>query len=247
MKLRQLQVSFSESLCYLHDEITDFIKETQSITAQQRLQIYRNSFIMGISEALAITYQHTCALVGQDFFNSISRAFILTAPPSENNIITYGLGFSEYLKHLPQLTNMPYISEMARFEWLLEQTSNLPLEDKQLDISQLILLPEDKLEQLQFNIPTQMTLFYSKQNISHLYQMLIEDAVIESDLNRPCYLLLMKQPDFRVQLITLQQSQFQLLVQLSEGKTLGQIIPQDLHQQLPSLLEQNLLNGFTVD
>jgi len=247
MKLNQLQKKFAESLFYQHEEVTDAIKKTDSISAEQRLQVYRNSFIMGVSEALAITYQHTLTLVGEDFFNSVARAFILATPPVENNIITYGLGFDEYLNSLPQLAEMPFISEMARFEWLLEQTTNKEIEDKQLDITQLALVAEEQFGEIQFQVPTQLTLFHSKQDIRHLYQMLIEDAVVESELNNDCYLVLKKQPDFRVELITLEQGQFQLLKQICDGKTLNQITPEDLHQQLPTLLENNLLNGFTIN
>jgi len=246
MKLKQLQSTFAASLFYLHDDITKTIKETEQITPEQRLQVYRNSFIMGVSEALAITYQHTLALVGEEFFNSVSRAFILATPPSENNIITYGEGFNEYLAGLAQLNEMPYISEMARFEWLLEQTSNKKVDDKQLDLSQLALLPEDELDRLTFQTPTQISLFHSTQNISHLYNMLITDDITESDLNTACYLVLKKHPDFRVELIPLQETQFQLLTQIIDGRALGEIIPEDLHQQLPSLLTLHLLNGFTL-
>jgi len=246
MKLNQLQKKFAESLFYQHDDVTDEIKETQSISAEKRLQVYRNSFIMGVSEALAITYQHTLTLVGEEFFNSVARAFILATPPIENNIITYGMGFDEYLRSLPQLAEMPFISEMAKFEWLLEQTTNQQVEDKQLDITQLTLVPEEAFGALRFQVPTQITLFQSHQDIAHLYQMLIEDAVVESDLNNDCYLVLKKHADFRVELIPLQAQQFQLLTQICDGKTLEQITPEELHQQLPTLLEHHLLNGFTI-
>jgi len=247
MNLKQLQEKFAESLFYQHDEVVDLIKDTHSVSAEQRLQVYRNSFIMGVTEALEVTYQHTLTLVGEEFFNSVARAFILATPPIENNIITYGLGFDEYLNSLPQLAEMPFVSEMARFEWLLEQTSNKQIQDKQIDITQIGLVPEDELEHLLFQVPTQITLFHSTQDIQHLYQMLVENAVVESELNNDCYLVLKKHPDFRVELISLQQAQFQLLTQICDGKTLGQIIPEDLHQQLPALLENNLLNGFTIN
>tara|TARA_R110001583_G_scaffold195499_1_gene374343 strand:+ start:3607 stop:4362 length:756 start_codon:yes stop_codon:yes gene_type:complete len=247
MKLNQLQSQFSESLFYQHDEITKVIKETESVSPLQRLQVYRNSFIMGVTEALAITYQYTHALVGEDFFNSVSRAFILNNPPVENNIMTYGFGFDQYLKSLPQLSEMPYICEMARFEWLLEQTSNTALDEATFDVSQLALVPENELAKIKFQIPTQIALFESEQNISHLYKMLITDSVEETDLNKACYVALNKQPDFRIEIIALQQSEFLLLQQINEGKALGQITPQDLHQQLPILLEKKLLNGFTLN
>lgn len=246
MNLKALQTQFSESLFYQNEQITEQIKETQSVTPAQRLQIYRNSFIMGISEALSITYQHTLALVGEDFFNAASRDFILMSPPLENNIMTYGLGFNKYLQSLPQLASMPYIHEMARFEWLLEQTSNMQVEEKTLDLVQLSQVPEAEMHFLQFTIPTQVSLFDSEQNINHLYQMIIDDAVTETDLNTPCYLALKKAPDFRIEIIPLSENEFHLLQQIQAGKTLGQITPADLQQQLPILLEKTLVNGFSI-
>ncbi|WP_022942071.1 DNA-binding domain-containing protein [Psychromonas hadalis] len=246
MKLRQLQKQFSESLLYQHENILEQIKERKSINSEQRLQVYRNSFIMGVTEALATTYQHTVALVGEDFFNAVSRQFILNQPPIENNIIVYGDGFSDYLDRLPQLKKMPYISEMARFEWLLEQTSNIEVENKSLDVARLAEVDDEQLEQLQFSIPKQITLFQSEQNINQLYKMIINNAVIESNLNIPCYLALKKQPDFRIELITLNKDQFLLLDQIKAGKCLGQITPITLHQQLPHLLEKRLINDFST-
>lgn len=247
MKLGLLQTQFADSLFYKHDEIVAQIKETSLITPVQRLQVYRNSFIMGVTEALAMTYQHTFALVGEEFFNVVSREFILNQPPLENNIMTYGDGFSNYLSILPQLSGLPYISEMARFEWLLEQTSNLPLNRQVLDAPQLANISKESLNDVVFQLPTQISIFTSEQNISLLYQMIIADEVIETDLNSPCYLVLKKQQDFRIELITLKKDQILLLQEIQDGKNFKQIAIQQLHQQLPILLEQELLTGFTVN
>jgi hypothetical protein len=247
MKLAQLQTQFADALFYRHDEILDQIKETQSITPLQRLQVYRNSFIMGVTEALAITYKHTFALVGEDFFNAVGRDFIIKHPPAENNIVTYGFGFNTFLNTLKQLETMPYIAEMAKFEWLLEQTSNSQISSQILDLSQLSLVAENAFNTLQFMVPTEVCLFKSDQDIYQLFQMITNDAVVETNLNNACYIALKKHPDFRIELINLEKNQFMLLQQLIEGKSLGQIMPQELHLQLPILLEKSLLNGFTIN
>lgn len=247
MKLKQLQSQFSESLFYQHHDITKQIKETASISQLQRLQVYRNSFIMGVTDALAMTYQHTLSLVGEEFFNTVNREFILKSPPSSNNIMVYGAGFSEYLATLKQLKELPYISEMARFEWLLEQTTNKQVDNQTLDVNQLAQVPEDALGMLRFSIPKQVTLFHSSQNIARLYQMLMNDTVVETDLNTPCYLALKKHQDFRVELIQLSENEFSLLQQINNQQMLAEIMPHALHQQLPHLLEKQLLNGFTVN
>lgn len=246
MKLKQLQKQFAESLLYQHEKITEQIKEREQITAQQRLQVYRNSFIMGVTEALAITYQHTVALVGEEFFNTVSRQFILDQPPIKNNIVVYGMEFSDYLKTLPQLKEMPYISEMARFEWLLEQTSNAEIENKSLEIARLAEVENQQLDKLQFSIPKQVVLFQSELDIKQLYKMIMDNAVVESDLNMPCYLALKKQHDFRIELMMLTKDQFSLLAQIQAGKCLGKIMPTALHQILPQLLEKRLINGFST-
>ena len=246
MKLNQLQLQFSEALLYKNDLIKDQIKEKKNFTRSELLQVYRNSFVMGVTEALAITYLHTQALVGEEFFNSVTRAFILQTPPAENNIITYGEGFSDFLNTLPQLKEMPYIAEMASFEWLLEQTSGKQITTKTLDIEKLSALQEDQFEQLLFQVPSQISLFSSEQDIFKLYKMLINNDLQETDLNHKCYLVLKKQLDFSVELIELSKDQFMLLQQISEDKSLAEIKPHDLHQFLPVLLEKELLNGFVI-
>lgn len=246
MKLNKLQQQFSDSLLYKSDLITSEIQEKEQFTSHDLLQIYRNSFVMGVSEALAATYRHTLSLVGETFFNTVTRQFILTQPPHENNIINYGDGFACFLDNLPQLKSMPYIAEMARFEWLLERTSDAQLQSQRLDIEKLSTLPEALFTTIIFNIPAQVSLFSSEQDILCLYHMLVDDKVQETDLNKACYLALKKQADFSVELIALTENQYTLLQQIARHRPLGKIMPADLHQFLPVLLEKDLLNGFTV-
>ena len=201
---------------------------------------------MGITEALSATYQHTLTLVGEAFFNAVARQFILNQPPQENNLMIYGHGFSEYLQRLEQLKNLPYVAEMARFEWLLEQTTNKKLQISALDLQQLDSIAAEQLENVIFQTATQVCLFSSNQNIQQLYQMMIRNEVQETDLNQPCYLALKKQATFSVELISLSEAEFLLMRQIMQKKQLGKIIPQSLLQSLSSLLEKDLLCGFTL-
>jgi len=246
MNLNKLQQQFCEALRYQNSLITTEIQEKEAFTSSELLQIYRNSFVMGVTDALSITYQHTLSLVGDAFFNAVARQFIVQQPPQENNIITYGNGFSEYLHSLEQLENIPYIAEMARFEWLLEQTSNLPLHTKKLDVISLAAIAAEQLPDIIFHVPAQVVLFSSEQNICYLYQMLVDNKVQETDLNQACYIALKKQPDFTVELIKLSHEEFLLLQQISKQQCLAQVAPSNLHQFLPALMEKQLINGFTV-
>lgn len=246
MQLQALQQQFSDALLYKNDLISKQIKPKPTLEQEQLLQIYRNNFIMSVTEALSATYQHTLALVGEEFFNAISREFILQHPPHENNILNYGQGFSDFLAQLEQLQSLHYVKEMARFEWLLEQTSNSELQQQQLNLEKLAGINEQQLSHIVFNIPTQASLFSSEQNIQNLYEMIINNQVQAMDLQEACYLMLIKQADFSVEIMTLSEQEFSLLLQINQKKTLAEIQPNDLHQLLPNLMEKKLLNGFTI-
>lgn len=246
MNIKQLQQQFSDTLLYKNDQIALQIKPKEAFASDELLQIYRNNFVMGVTEALSATYQHTLALVGETFFNAVARQFILRHPPQENNMMTYGNGFSEYLDDLEQLKELPYVAEMARFEWLLEQTTNKKLQTDSLDLEQLKSIPTEQLENISFQIATQVSIFSSKQNIQHLYNMIIRQQIQETDLNQICYLALKKQQNFSVELILLSEAEFLLLQQIMQHKKMGTIAPQSLLEGLPQLLEKNLLHGFTL-
>lgn len=246
MKLGELQRLFSDALLYKNDLIAWQIKEKTAFSGNDLLQVYRNSFVMGVTEALTATYPHTLSLVGEEFFNAAARQFILQQPPQENDIIVYGDGFSDFLGSLEQLKSMPYIAEMARFEWLLESTANTHIENAALNVTELSTLPEAQFAAIIFHIPEHVSLFSSGQNIAHLYQMLINEEVQETDLNCACYIALKKQPDFSVELIKLTAQEHSLVEQIRQNRSLGQIKPQELHHYLPLLMEKKLLNGFTL-
>lgn len=246
MNLNNLQLKFSQALLYKNALIISEIQEKEAFSSDDLLQVYRNSFVMGVTEALSITYQHTLSLVGEEFFNAVARQFILQQPPQENNIISYGNGFSEYLHTLSQLKTMPCIAEMARFEWLLEKTSNLQMQTKTFDIERLATIPAEQFKNITLQIPSQVNLFSSEQDIQHLYQMIISNTVQETDLNKACYIALKKQPDFSVELIKLNEDEFSLLEKICKQQCLGEIAAHDSQQFLPSLMEKKLINGFTV-
>ncbi len=247
MKLSELQHQFSDALLYKNDLISGQIKERDSFSGRDLLQVYRNSFVMGVTEALTATYQHTLSLVGEEFFNAVARQFILQQPPQENNIMAYGDGFYDFIGSLEQLKGMPYVAETARFEWLLEQTANAHIQTALLDLNKLGKVQAEQFADIVFHIPMQVTLFHSEQDIQQLYQMLINEQVQEADLNHSCYIALKKQPDFSVELIALTSHEYALAEQIKHSRPLGQIQPQELHQFLPALMEKHLINGFTVD
>jgi hypothetical protein len=88
-----------------------------SFDATERLRIYRNNFLIGLGEALNSNFPVVRQMVGADFFAQAARAFILRAPPRKPCLFEYGERFPEFLAELPEMAELPYVAEMASFEF----------------------------------------------------------------------------------------------------------------------------------
>ena len=247
LKLKALQEAFSLTLLYKPSDIALQLKEKAGFSTDQLLQIHRNNFVISVTETLKAIYNCTLQLVGEEFFESVARQYLLNNPPIENNIRIYGEGFSEYLSTLPQLVEMPYIAEMAKFELLYEHSQNLPLQQGAFDSQDLQKVATDDFAQLQFLIRSDCIVFNSPQNIYLLFNMIKNNDVKEADLNQECYLLLQKHPDFSISVMELAEPQWQLIQQLQQETTLENLQPSSLQEQLSYLLTENLISGFTIN
>ena len=72
LSLSELQKNFSLALHY-QAKGEDCNIESDYLSADERMQIYRNNFVIGLSEILSATYPMTQQLVGEETFLQILR------------------------------------------------------------------------------------------------------------------------------------------------------------------------------
>lgn len=87
------------------------------LAGTQRLQIYRNHLYVTLTEALAATFPTVERLVGADFFTGIARKYIAAHPPRRATLYEYGEAFAEFLDAHRTARALPYLGDVARFEW----------------------------------------------------------------------------------------------------------------------------------
>jgi Putative DNA-binding domain len=109
-----------------------------AIPAEARLNIYRNTFIAGLTTALRLAYPAAHRLVGAEFFESAARMFIEAEPPCSAWLDTYGAGFAEFLAGFPPATSLLYLPGIARLEWAVNRALHAPdAKAKALDLTRL--------------------------------------------------------------------------------------------------------------
>jgi hypothetical protein len=83
----------------------------------ERLDIYRNTFMTGVTNALRLTYPAVHRLVGDDFFAAAAQTFIASHPPRAAWLDRYGGDFPEFLERFPPAATLAYLGDVARLEW----------------------------------------------------------------------------------------------------------------------------------
>jgi len=86
-------------------------------TPAERLDVYRNTFLSVLTNALRISFPAVHTLVGEEFFESAAQYFVEAEPPHCAYLNAYGAGFADFLAQFAPAAGLPYLADVARLEW----------------------------------------------------------------------------------------------------------------------------------
>jgi hypothetical protein len=109
-----------------------------------RLDIYRNTFVTGVTKALRLTYPAIHRLVGADFFEGAAARFIAQHPPRAAYLDEYGAEFPDFLRSFQPAAALAYLADVARLEWAVSRAIHAA-DAGPLDLTRLAALsPQDQ-------------------------------------------------------------------------------------------------------
>ena len=85
--------------------------------ALQRFNVYRNNFVVLNGDALADMYPVIKRLVGDSAFRLLASAYVRRHPPVQRTLLLYGDRFADFLAAIPELSEFPYLPDVARMEF----------------------------------------------------------------------------------------------------------------------------------
>src|SRR5262249_4376064 len=86
-----------------------------------RLNIYRNTFVTGVTKALRLSYPAVDKLVGADFFEGAAGLFIARHPPRSAYLDEYGADFPEFLRDFQPAASLVDLADVARLGWAVNR------------------------------------------------------------------------------------------------------------------------------
>ena len=81
------------------------------------LRVHRNTLLGALANALRLSHVAVDRLVGEAFFDRMAVEYARAMPPRAPQLDEYGAGFAAFTAGFPATENLPYLSELAHFDW----------------------------------------------------------------------------------------------------------------------------------
>jgi hypothetical protein len=135
----------------------------------ERLDIYRNNARSNFVESLKASFPVLTQLVGDAYFSQLARQYLEVSPSRSGDILAIGERFGEHIARIHTADEYAYLADVARFEWLVQE-SRLAPEPDTADLIHLTGVPAQAYGTLRFALLPSLRLFHSAFPILDIWQ-----------------------------------------------------------------------------
>jgi hypothetical protein len=187
-----------------------------------RIAIYRNTFITGVTKALRLSYPGVHRLVGDDFFAAAAGIFIASSPPHTGYLDQYGAEFPEFLEQFPSAAALIYLADVARLEWTVSRAIHAP-DRAPLELESLAALAEDDQAHLSFVPHPSIGLLRLRHPADIIWRAVLDgdDAALAAlDLDGPPIHLMVQRRSSGIEVTRLDEAEWRFAAALCAGQPL---------------------------
>jgi hypothetical protein len=246
MSLSSIQTLFTENI--RNEKIdTEFsnLFHSGAIDFEERLRIYRDNILGGLTRVLNETYPAFVALTGDDYARGVIKRYVSLNLPDKANLDEYGEGFADFLDTLPKEHTLPYLADMARLEWLVKQ-SGQARDDQPLTGSDLEMMAQKGIFSL--TLRQNVFLFSSPFPVASIHQFALQadhEDTIAPALDQGGEYILILRPHLKVKVMTVAPDVFALFEAVNQGQPLEESLTKVL-ADYPTFDFAAFLQKFTL-
>jgi hypothetical protein len=125
-----------------------------------RLRICRNHAFATLGAVLEGAFPVVCRLVDKRFFAYAAHEYLREHPPHSRCLVEYGADFADFLAGFEPCKDLPYLADVARFEWALNMAATVR-EASALKIEALAGIPPERAALLKLALQPSVSYFTS--------------------------------------------------------------------------------------
>nr|WP_315261591.1 DUF692 family multinuclear iron-containing protein [uncultured Duganella sp.] len=226
------------------------LTQFRSEQAAHRFALYRGNQSETWRKTLAAAYPVLLALVGDEFFGGLARAYGRARPSDNPDLNQFGAGLAAFLRGFPHAAQLPYLPDMAALEWALHRAHYAPAADP-VDAAQLAALSPQQVEAATFGLHPAAQLLTADYAVAALWQAHQPDSGVAfpEDMAAPSYALVAR-PQWTPLLVPLGVAAHAALDAMAHGATFGAALDAALERDddfdVAASLQQWLALGVLV-
>lgn len=190
---------------------------------EHRFALYRGNQTETWRKTLAAAYPVLLALVGEEFFGGLARAYGRALPSDNPDLNQFGAGFADFLRDFPHVAHLPYLPDMARLEWALHRAHYAPaLSSAAVSAAQLAAIAPERVEAATFGWHPAAQLLLSPYAVAPLWLAHQPDSGVAfpDDMLVASHALVAR-PQWTPLLVPLSAASHAALALLARGESLG--------------------------
>lgn len=189
---------------------------------RRRLSVYRSNARENFAAALEAAFPLLHGLMGHTEFRAMAWTFQQRCPSRSGNLFYCGAALPDFLDaHLRSTPDAP-LSDVAHFEWLIQQVLIAADDSARFDFEQLAALPETQHESLCFGFHPAVRLYSSALPLFDLWREYQRSGTVAPlVMGEHSEALLIRRAGDGVELHRLQTAEFRFLEMLLQGQCLA--------------------------
>jgi hypothetical protein len=121
-RLAELQLHFQRCLLTPPDAGPHpWVRDNGRAAPERQLAVYIHAYAARLKEVLASDYPAVLVAIGEDAFERLSQAYLETHPSQCFSLRDFGARLASFIADEPAHCELPWLVELARFEWALGQ------------------------------------------------------------------------------------------------------------------------------
>lgn len=246
--LREVQHALRRGLLQEADTDADALILGAGLAPRQRLNIYRNTMLGTLVNALRLSFPAVHALVGADFFDGAAQVFVREQPARSADLNAYSAEFADFLQRFEPAATLAYLSDVARLEWAVNRALHAP-DVQPLNLSSLAAVAPADHDRVCFVAHPSLSLLRSRYPVDAIWRAVLarDDAAMAAiDLGgSPVHLLLQRLAD-GVDVTRVGKDAWRFAAALLGGRPLKEALSAAQGLDGPALLAEHLLAGHCI-
>jgi len=187
---------------------------------EHRFALYRGNLSATWHKVLAAAYPVIAQLVGEPFFEALSKAYGRAHPSDSGDLNRFGAHFAGFLAGFPHVAELPYLPDMATLEWALHRAHYAP-DAPAATAETLAAVAPDAFEQCAPGLHPACTPLALSSNVVALWQAHQPDGPpFPQDMTVPAYCMVTR-PRWKTAVTPLPAASHAALAVLRDGGSFG--------------------------